>query len=134
MTKFKNFVVGFLSILFLIIFSFLFVLSLFTTGLNKTYEKEIPVLVNDNVFINIILIALTIIVFYILYKLAKKYIDRNVLLLVCVIVCVGFSILWVLSSNEEPIADQTAVCLFAHYFNEYNYFGLNRVFINWKAV
>lgn len=126
MTKFKNFVVGFLSILFLIIFSFLFVLSLFTTGLYKTYEKEIPVLVNDNVFINIILIALTVIVFYILYKLVKKYIDRNVLLLVCVIVCVGFSILWVLSSNEEPIADQTAVCLFAHYFNEYNYFGLNR--------
>ena len=76
MAKFKNFVISFLSILFLLIFSFLFVLSIFTTGLNKTYEKEIPVLVNDNVFINILLIALTIIVFYILYKLVNKYINE----------------------------------------------------------
>lgn len=53
MARFKNFVIGFLSILFLLIFSFLFCLSLFTTGLNLTYDSEIPTLVNDNVLINI---------------------------------------------------------------------------------
>lgn len=126
MARFKNFVIGFLSILFLLIFSFLFCLSLFTTGLNLTYESEVPIMVKDNLFINIILILITAILFYYLYKFIKKYINRNIFLIICVIACVGFSILWVLSSNVEPDADQTAVCLFAHYFNDLNYFGLNR--------
>lgn len=126
MARFKNFVIGFLSILFLLIFSFLFCLSLFTTGLNLTYDSEIPTLVNDNVLINILLIFVTIGIIYFLYNFIKKYINRNVLLVLSVIACVGFSIIWVLSSNVEPDADQTAVCLFAHYFNDLNYFGLNR--------
>lgn len=126
MAKFKNFVVGFLSILYLLIFSFLFGLSLFTTGLNLTYDNEIPTLVNDNLFINVFLIVITTALIYFLYKFIKKYINRNVLLILSVVACVGFSILWVLSSNVEPDADQTAVCLFAHYFNDLNYFGLNR--------
>ena len=126
MARFKNFVIGFLSILFLIIFSFLFCLSLFTTGLNLTYDSEIPTLVNDNVLLNILLIVITTGIIYILYKFIKKYINRNVLLILSVIACVCFSIIWVLSSNVEPDADQTAVCLFAHYFNDLNYFGLNR--------
>ena len=126
MARFKNFVIGFLLILFLLIFSFLFCLSLFTTGLNLTYDSEIPTLVNDNVLINILLIFVTIGIIYFLYNFIKKYINRNVLLVLSVIACVGFSIIWVLSSNVEPDADQTAVCLFAHYFNDLNYFGLNR--------
>lgn len=124
MACFKNFVIGFLSILFLIIFSFLFCLSLFTTGLNLTYDSEIPTLVNDNVLINLLLIVITTGIIYILYKFIKKYINRNVLLILSVIACVCFSIIWVLSSNVEPDADQTAVCYFAHYFNDLNYFGL----------
>lgn len=60
MARFKNFVIGFLSILFLLIFLFLFYLSFFTTGLNLTYDSEIPTLVNDNVLINILLIVITI--------------------------------------------------------------------------
>ena len=124
MVKFKNFVVGFLSILFLLIFSFLFGLSLFTTGLNLTYDNEIPTIVKDNVLINILLIIITIVLIYFSYKFIKKHINRNIFLILTVVVCVGFSILWVLSSNVEPDADQTAVCYFAHYFNDLNYFGL----------
>ena len=124
MARFKNFVIGFLSILFLLIFSFLFCLSLFTTGLNLTYDSEIPTLVNDNVLLNILLIVVTIGLIYFLYKFIKRYINRNVLLVLSVIACVGFSVLWVLTSNVAPAGDQTAVSLFAHYFNDLNYFGL----------
>lgn len=127
MTNIKNFTVSFLSIIFLIIFSFLFILSFFTTGINFDYVDEVPILIKDNIFVNAFLLIITSFIIYLVYIfLKKKKINTNILLAITVVLTVGFSILWVLSSNVEPDADQTAVCYFAHYFNELNYFGLIR--------
>ena len=129
MNKFKNLISGFISIIGIIIFGILIYLSYTTTLINIGYEDEIPTLFKDNIFINIFVIIGISLLCYLLNKLINKFyepINTNILMILVSIFMALVSIIWILSSNACPEADQYACTYFAHYFNEGNYFGLNK--------
>ena len=127
MNKFKNFVNGFISIVGIIIFSILIYLSYTTTLINIGYETEMPTLFKDNIFINILVILGIFLLCYLLNKLINKLyekINTNVLMILVSIFMALISIVWILSSNACPEADQEQVCLYADQFNNNDFFGL----------
>lgn len=129
MKKGKNFVLGGLSIIAFIIYTILLLLSYTSTGINTNYEDEFPTVINDNVLFNILVIVVIIVLFYCLLKLIDKFykkINTTILLIIVTVFMVVASIIWIFSSNTYPYADAYACTYFAHYFNEGNYFGLNK--------
>ena len=127
MTKLKNFINGFISIIGIIIFSILIYLSYTTTLINIDYENEIPTLFKDNILINIFVMLVIFLLCYLLNKLINKYyekINTNILMIIVAILMVLISIVWILSSNACPDADQEYVCTYADEFNNNDYFGL----------
>ena len=125
MNKLKNFILSFINIMAIIIFAIIIYMAYTSTLVNIDYTNEFPSLVKDNIFINILVILLIILIFYLLNKFMDK-INTNILLTIVTILVVFISIIWIKSSNTTPTADQYTCAYFAHYFNEGNYFGLNK--------
>ncbi len=127
MQKFKNFIIGFISFIGCLIFALLTYLSYTTTLVNIGYDDEIPSLIQDNIFLNILIILLITTLLYFLNKLLNKVIKHlnvNILLILSCIVISGISIIWILSSNTYPDADQYTCALYADEFNMGNFEGL----------
>ncbi len=127
MQKFKNFIIGFISIVGCLIFALLTYLSYTTTLVNIGYDDEIPSLIQDNILINILIILLITTLLYFLNKLLNKiikHLNTNILLILSCIVISGISIIWILSSNTYPDADQYTCALYADELNMGNFEGL----------
>ena len=125
MNKLENFILSFINIMAIIIFAIIIYMAYTSTLVNIDYTNEFPTLVKDNIFINILVILLIILIFYLLNKFIDK-INTNILLTIVTTLVVLISIIWIKSSNTTPTADQYTCAYFAHYFNEGNYFGLNK--------
>lgn len=129
MKKGKSFILGSLSVIAFVIYTMLMLLSYTSTGVNIAYDNEVPTLVKDSVVLNLFIVLLILALFFFTYKLINKFylnINTTALALAIAILMMAISIVWILSSNTYPYADSYACTYFAHYFNDGNYFGLNK--------
>ena len=97
------------------------------TLINNDYSEEIPIALKDNIFLNILIIILIFSFIYLINKLLNKFIDKintNVLLVITSLIMICISIIWILSSNSTPDADQEYICIYADEFNHGNFEGL----------
>ena len=129
MKKGKSFILGGLSVIAFVIFTILLLFSYTNTGVNITYDEEIPLIIKDNFLLNVAILIVIILLFYSLHKVINKFykkININILLILTTLIITSSSLIWIFSSNTYPQADSYACTYFAHYFNDGNYFGLNK--------
>ena len=127
MQKIRNFILGSLNIIGLIMFTILMALAYTTTLINNDYSVEIPIALKDNIFLNVLIIILIFFFIYLINKVINKFIDKintNILMIVVSLIMIFVSIIWILSSNSLPDADQAYVCTYAYEFNHGNFEGL----------
>ncbi len=108
-------------------FTILMALAYTTTLINNDYSVEIPIAIKDNIFLNVLIIILIFFLIYLINKLINKFIDKintNILMIVVSLIMIFVSIIWILSSNSLPDADQAYVCTYADEFNHGNFEGL----------
>lgn len=112
----------FLSVLFITMFSFLFIDSLIYTGQNIPDKDEYIYFIKDHPLFNLIILISCFLLIYFLFWLQNRYqyklkINTNIIALIVSVVVILISILWVLGSKTAPQADQGDICKYASAFN-----------------